>query len=337
MRAFQQTFPAVIALSLLTVAMLSFGQVRRTLVPLLRLTAATRDIARQTLLRPVDISGNDELSQLGHAFNTMTRRLDEQFHTLNTLAEIDRLLLAKPDLDVLVKTVFKRLPELIRCDAVAIWVATGADHRGVLYTQRPGHELRQLPLTLTAEQAEIIYRRDGDDTGNPPLAPLSKLLTTGWHVFPMIYQQQPTGSLIIGCAPKHGATEDRQRQRRHAEDLADRLAVGCAAASREQQLHRQAYYDSLTGLPNRKLLHDILDREIARSKRGDSAVALLFLDLDNFKNINDSMGHAAGDLLLKQAAERLRGSVRASDAVARLGGDEFNLVLSSIDKPGAGR
>lgn len=98
----------------------------------------------------------------------------------------------------------------------------------------------------------------------------------------------------------------------------------------EQAIKRQAHHDSLTGLPNRLSFMERLDYEIRNANRSRERLAVVFLDVDRFKDINDSLGHEAGDRLLKEVAGRLRASVRESDSVARIGGDEFNILLTNI-------
>jgi diguanylate cyclase (GGDEF)-like protein/PAS domain S-box-containing protein len=99
---------------------------------------------------------------------------------------------------------------------------------------------------------------------------------------------------------------------------------------REETIRHQALHDPLTDLPNRKLFMDFLALEVAQARRNRRNLAVLFLDLDHFKQINDSLGHAAGDLLLQAVAQRLKGCVRESDTVARIGGDEFNVLMPDL-------
>ena len=100
----------------------------------------------------------------------------------------------------------------------------------------------------------------------------------------------------------------------------------------EEEIHRLAFYDPITGLPNRSLLQDRLQQALNNSARRNKFCALLFIDLDNFKILNDTKGHNIGDLLLIDAAKRLQGCVRDTDTVARLGGDEFVVMLEDIDE-----
>ena len=118
-----------------------------------------------------------------------------------------------------------------------------------------------------------------------------------------------------------------------------------AAVQAQQQIHRLAYYDSLTLLPNRMLLKERFGEAIARARRAGSMAAVLFMDLDHFKQVNDTLGHDAGDLLLKGVADRVSACVRETDwlvraaepagtnTLARVGGDEFVLLLSPVERP----
>ena len=114
---------------------------------------------------------------------------------------------------------------------------------------------------------------------------------------------------------------------RHFITVAEDISVRKRA---EEQLTQLAHYDVLTSLPNRMLFYDRLKHALAEAKRNQWMLGVMFVDLDRFKNINDTLGHAVGDGLLQQVAERLKESVRTSDTVGRLGGDEFAIVLSNL-------
>ena len=104
----------------------------------------------------------------------------------------------------------------------------------------------------------------------------------------------------------------------------------------EAMIWQQANFDTLTQLPNRRMFHDRLEHAIVKSRRDGLRIAILFIDLDHFKEVNDTLGHHQGDVLLVDAARRIRSCVRASDTVARLGGDEFTVIVSELGDSGVG-
>jgi diguanylate cyclase (GGDEF)-like protein len=111
-----------------------------------------------------------------------------------------------------------------------------------------------------------------------------------------------------------------------------RLQLERDLEAERRRYERLASHDPLTGLPNRRLFQDRLEQTVARAHRRKSGVALLYLDLDGFKDVNDTLGHDVGDELLAAAAKRLVEQVRAEDTVARLGGDEFGVILSDVSQ-----
>ncbi|WP_305042940.1 putative bifunctional diguanylate cyclase/phosphodiesterase [Geoalkalibacter sp.] len=146
--------------------------------------------------------------------------------------------------------------------------------------------------------------------------------------------------LIHNCREMTASLRDKFTQIRLAhhnlEERVDRRTRELAEANadllrKEARLEQLAHHDPLTDLPNRLLFQDRLEHALAKAHREGHQVALFFLDLDRFKKINDSLGHALGDHLLREVAQRLSGCVRAGDTVARLGGDEFMIVIDAVD------
>jgi diguanylate cyclase (GGDEF)-like protein len=152
--------------------------------------------------------------------------------------------------------------------------------------------------------------------------------------FPLLKGSEAIGVLLFLSSEKDAFTDELV-------DLLARLAENISFAlenfdrdaekrQADEQIQYLATHDALTGLPNRAMFNELLDLSIKSARRNGSKCAVLFIDLDRFKIINDTLGHAAGDSLLVQVGQRLRSSVRESDVVVRLGGDEFIIILSEI-------
>jgi diguanylate cyclase (GGDEF)-like protein/PAS domain S-box-containing protein len=132
----------------------------------------------------------------------------------------------------------------------------------------------------------------------------------------------------LRIAPKRDLTDEESS---FVRDIANTLATALARLRDEERVRWDAVHDPLTGLANRTLLRDRLEHALARSEREGSATGVLFIDLDNFKEVNDAHGHAAGDAVLVELGGRLPAAVRPADTVARLGGDEFVVVCEQAD------
>jgi diguanylate cyclase (GGDEF)-like protein len=155
---------------------------------------------------------------------------------------------------------------------------------------------------------------------------------SGEHILEMELQRQHRDGRMVQISTTLTPLESDQGQitgyLAMATDITQRKAA-------EKQVEFLAYHDALTGLPNRLLLQDRFSQAMAQADRTQTQVALLFLDLDNFKTINDSLGHAVGDAFLKEIATRLSACLRESDTICRQGGDEFLMVLGNQDSANA--
>jgi diguanylate cyclase (GGDEF)-like protein/PAS domain S-box-containing protein len=149
-----------------------------------------------------------------------------------------------------------------------------------------------------------------------------------WLGVPLVAGERVTGAVVV---------ETRTSDKRYTADDRDllqfvstQIATAIERTQIRDRLRHMAHHDELTGLPNRLLFYDRFDMALNRACRDKELVGLLYLDLNDFKEVNDTRGHHAGDLVLQQVARRLEGCVRQSDTVARMGGDEFTVLLINI-------
>lgn len=163
---------------------------------------------------------------------------------------------------------------------------------------------------------------------SPPGAPAGK--PSVWLFLPLVTRRDAIGALILQAAV---GPLDSHKDRELLKFVATQVAIAVERGQLQAELRHAAQYDELTGLPNRRLFHDRLTTALGRCQRHHGRMALLYVDIDDFKKVNDSLGHTAGDLLLQEIARRLGGCVRHADTVARLGGDEFVVILEEIHTP----
>jgi len=151
-----------------------------------------------------------------------------------------------------------------------------------------------------------------------------------WLTLPLPGEDGPIGALVLHAFP--GSTYG-DADKALLQYVAEQVATAIERRHLHAELLRAARHDDLTGLPNRRLFADRLASALTRAERNGRHLALLYVDLDDFKQVNDTQGHAAGDALLRETALRLTACVRETDTVARLGGDEFVLILDEIHGP----
>jgi diguanylate cyclase (GGDEF)-like protein len=331
-----RTYLIVTLLTLLLVALLSVVQIRRTLVPLERLIDGTQRIAREEFDQPVMVERDDEFGQLANSLNGMAARLSHQIGALHALSEIDQEILSHLDIEQIIARVQARLLDILPKAVIGVIVFDRiAQNSGIAYVQ--GHLRTQVtPVQISVEtqlKANWAFHPEGfwlDMEGQDvPIFDFMKVGSEAISCFliPIFWRSEVHGVMGIGVDNPQEVSNDVIS---HARDLSNRIGVAFAVFAREAQLVFLAHHDDLTGLPNRALLSERLQQEMAHARRSGDQLALLFLDLDRFKGVNDSLGHAAGDQLLRGVSDRLSACVRGCDTVARLGGDEFVVLLTGL-------
>ena len=186
------------------------------------------------------------------------------------------------------------------------------------FTAITGYRLGE---ALGQDPDELLHARRHSDQFYPRLA-----TTAGGQWQGETYCQRKNGEVFPAWESVSMVRDPEARITHYAVAFSDITAIRRA----ETQLNHLAHHDPLTGLPNRLLFNDRLDQALERARRDQQRCALLFLDLDGFKIINDTLGHRSGDLLLQTIAARLQGALRRSDTAARLGGDEFVVIMADI-------
>jgi diguanylate cyclase (GGDEF)-like protein len=319
--------------TLLTIVALALVMVRRTLVPLEQLNNGTRRLAAGDWQARVPEGRSDEFGQLAASFNAMAKRIGRQVQTLEVQAQIDREILGGLDAGRAMQRVAQRLQAVLPGTPVAVLVRElpRQPARDAAPDAGPGawwaHDgSGSAPRLLQLDLAELCDSRDNTALNG-------KALPAGPWVRAALGPEEVPPTVRVWCARWHDeplalllAAGDGELDRstwQELADLRDRTAVTLAAAHREHRLHERAVRDTLTGLLNRHGLNDACDQLLQQGQ----ACSLLFLDLDGFKEVNDALGHTAGDDLLRQVAQRVQAVAPAQAVLARPGGDEFVLLL----------
>lgn len=321
--AFQRAILVSLAIGLIVVVLIASTQIRRSLGPLETLIRGTKAFAERRFSERIDVgSAGDEFSALADSLNGMAKRLEHQFETLDLMAKVDNEILCSSGIDPVLEQSLGRLRELVGASEITMIMSD------------PDHPTTARSFSADASGTTLARRElsSQDRLWIEGLAPGAKLSRAdaarfftadtgaiyGWRI--------DTGAETQSALFVYGAALT-QEEKRSVSDFAARMAVALSAAERDAELYRRAHLDHLTGLPNRELFNDRLTQAIALAKSTRTKVGVLFIDLDRFKDINDSLGHNHGDEVLKVAASRLAACTGPADTVARLGGDEFIIVV----------
>jgi diguanylate cyclase (GGDEF)-like protein/PAS domain S-box-containing protein len=260
---------------------------------------------------------------------------------MEQLAIIQRAIAERSRLDEILDTIVRAAAEVLACKIVGLRLIDESDPSYVVLAastgldESPTRLLRRGPLTEGVGGRAIVEERVviSNDYGSEDGA--IKMLTAyglrAAMAAPVHGHGAVVGSLVVSTLT------DRRFSDADAETLAffAEYAGVALSTARAADAVRQALTDPLTGLPNRALFIDRLDHALARAERASGEVSVLFLDVDEFKLVNDSLGHHAGDRLLTEIAKRIRKCLRRSDTAARLGGDEFAILVASEQDPPA--
>jgi len=335
LKQFSGIYLIVLLMFLIIVVLFSIYLIRRNSVPLEALMEGIRELSLKKFNTEVKVDSHDEYKEVADAFNSMSVRIGSQIKRLETQAYIDRLILSRPTVDDIVDISHNGINQLTSCDSLELALLDDA-HSCVFHLKGyaiTGHETRPSRY-LTSDRELIETALQGQpillsDTGNPLFSKLLQLSKTDVRTFlllPILNVDELYGIFILGYHD-----EPQQDEIDDGMEFSNRIAVAFANAAWEEKLYNQARYDLLTALPNRASLEERLEKEISHASRSGECIAVLFLDLDRFKNVNDSLGHEFGDAVLKEMSNRLHKGLRDEDTVSRHGGDEFIIMLRGLE------
>ena len=265
------------------------------------------------------IHKNDTIIDVLLSGQTLYNKKDEALKIVGTTQDVTKLLHMKKENEELSKLIEISSNEIYIVDIATfgyLYVNQGAcDALG--YTKEEFYRMTIFDINPKLSQENALYMRD-------ELKKTKKFTNKTIH-------RKKDGSLYHAQAFMHTFTyKGKEAYVIFDTDISQNVAAELALKKQQKNLHHQAHHDALTNLPNRALFLDRLQQVILSAKRNERQFALFFIDLDHFKTINDTLGHAIGDQVLIEATARLQQCVREEDTIARLGGDEFTVILKEI-------
>ncbi len=313
-----QTALLLVSAIVFTVVLIVIGATRFLLGPVKRLTAVVKNIADGDLQAKAKIEADDEIGGLANAFNEMTQSINNLIVDLED--EVGSHKLTSDSL--------RKLSQAIEQSPVSVMIT---DLEGNIEYVNP-----QLCAITGYEEDNLIGRNSrmlkSDHTPDIQFKNMWSAIVSGQSWTGELYNKKKNGDLFwenVTVSP----IKNKENKNTHYLAIKEDISL---RKDYEERLLYQASYDKLTDLPNRSLAYDRIQQAIANAVPEERHLAVLYMDFDNFKNINDTLGHEAGDEFLKYMAGRLKSCVRDFDTVARLGGDEFLIMLLEVEATNEG-
>lgn len=298
--------------------------------PLKELEWGTRQIGRGDLFYQLPSEGHNEFASLAARFNEMTQNLRQLTASKD---ELDREIAERKTAEQELEKERSFLQNIIDSVGDPIFVID-SDYRVMLMNKAARRSLPQESKRSSWYCYEASHHAECPCESDDQPCPLQKVKETGKPFTVHHNHIGPDGSSRV-CEIQASPLFDENRQLlgiiESNRDITDRLKVQQKLNENHKQIYHLAHHDFLTNLPNRVLFSDRLHQALAKSSRYGTKGAVLMLDLDRFKNINDSLGHQVGDRVLKEVALRLTSCLRGVDNIARLGGDEFYVLLENVE------
>jgi len=326
---------ALLALSIVIAFAVSAIISERYLPPLRALQhglARLRDRRFESLPR----SAVEEFTPLEREFNATAMALQRDWRAFEVLGEVDRALLAASEIDRALDIVLPKFRELTRAQCVGVILLDPTAHaHGRLFTaalgatelpvQRVNFDSSMIATVREASEGMTVARIE--ESRHAFLVSMRDAGAEFFWLWPVVDDDRLAALLIVGY---HSEPARDPAVAEYGAAFAERLRAALSNSARDERLYRQAHFDPLTQLPNRALFRDRLAQELAAAATGLTRGALMYVDLDHFKRVNDTLGHSAGDQLLSIVAHRLKACTKEGDTVARLGGDEFTVLLRNV-------
>lgn len=330
----KKIFWFVTALTIAVIIFFSLLLIRRNMIPLEDLMEGVKRISNNDFSHKVRVRGDDEFGSLAHSFNTMSAKLENSVEVLKTLSEIDRLILSNIKLKEIIKITITRLSNVIDCLTTSVVLIESNNKIKIYYEYgKDSGKIVSIENTTSDQHISRVFASSTllvDKTDKELPSYVGPLLSKGAEKFllvPVSSQTKPSAIIVFAYDKDNNPTHDDYT---YSREFADRFGVAVSNVRWKTKLFNQANYDNVTSLPNRHKVKNKLNKAISSARASKKRFGVLFLDLDRFKHVNDSLGHSSGDLLLKLIAERINSILPTKCLLGRLGGDEFVILTDQF-------